>query len=67
MTSAPSYSAASRGGLLAVDRDGQIGVERDADHREEVVDGGASGHRVGLRPVGAARQESTQVGEEGDR
>src|SRR5437899_299622 len=52
--------------LLAVHRDGHLGVGRDADHREQVVDRGPPGYRVTLRPVGAAWQEAPQVSEERD-
>jgi len=50
--------------LLAVNRDGDVGVGRDADRGQQVVDRRVAVHCVPLRTVGAPRQETPEVGEE---
>jgi len=51
---------------LAVDTRRDLGLGRDPDERQQILDRGALGHCVALWTVRAARQVPAQVGEQRD-
>lgn len=52
--------------LFTVETDGDLVLGRNADHGEQIGDGGAGRQAVGLWTLMTVRQKATQVGEEGN-